>query len=59
MPLKVLKIGTCAVYGHIAHRQNCINHSDTQHSATRCASCKERPNIIQTDRKNKIWEIKE
>jgi hypothetical protein len=35
MPLKVLKIGICAFYGHSARRQNCINQSGTQHSAAR------------------------
>jgi hypothetical protein len=35
MPLKASSKSICAIYGHFARRQNCINQSGPQHSAAR------------------------
>jgi hypothetical protein len=35
MPQKAVSISFCAIYWHLASRQNCINQSGTQHSAPR------------------------
>jgi hypothetical protein len=46
MPLKVLKIGICAINKHLASRQICINQSGTQHSAARYAQVDHRKKLV-------------
>ena len=50
MPLKASSKSICAIYGHFARRQNCINQSGSQHSAARYLQVL---NIVQ--RQNIIW----